>query len=312
MRLPLYSWLLGLAIAGCAVSGPSVSPPSQPAARLALQPEYRVFYDALADYGDWVLIEPWGYVFRPRVDFGVWRPYSNGFWAASDLYGWVWVSSESFGWATEHYGRWLWDDYQGWVWLPGRDWAPAWVAWRANDDWVAWAPLSPNDTPDFGATLPGGAFVFAPLRSLGTTNVSSQTVTAVKAGDAARAVRPVSTLVERNGVRFNPGPPIGEVERAAGGPVARVRIEDVIGNRAPEPARPSATASPAPDSLPSPRALRDAGDQAARDARRFTGQSAPAPPRVPIVRAFGRGDAPATPPRSKPAPASTPADTTRR
>jgi hypothetical protein len=29
-------------------------------------PEYRVFYDALVDYGDWILIEPYGWVFRPR------------------------------------------------------------------------------------------------------------------------------------------------------------------------------------------------------------------------------------------------------
>src|SRR5512138_3799115 len=99
MRLPRVLLLLLLSVGGCAVSGgPALTPPPQPAARIALRPEYRVFYDALSDYGDWVLIEPWGYVFRPRVDFGVWRPYTNGFWAASDVYGWVWVSSESFGW----------------------------------------------------------------------------------------------------------------------------------------------------------------------------------------------------------------------
>jgi hypothetical protein len=208
--------LLPFVLAGCAVNEPAaITPPAPPAARIALRPEYRVFYDALSDYGDWVLIEPWGYLFRPRVDFGVWRPYTNGFWAASDLYGWVWVSSESFGWATEHYGRWFWDDYQGWVWMPGRDWAPAWVAWQANDDWVAWAPLSPRDTPDFGPGLPGGPFVYAPLRTLGSTDVTSQVVTRDKAGEAAASLQTVQNTAVRNGVRFNLGPAIARVEKAA-------------------------------------------------------------------------------------------------
>src|SRR5262245_14441232 len=218
--------LLPLVIAGCAGNEPAaITPPAPPAARIPRRPEYRVFYDALAEYGDWVLIEPWGYVFRPRVDFGVWRPYSNGFWAASDLYGWVWVSGESFGWATEHYGRWFWDDYQGWVWLPGRDWAPAWVAWQANDDWVAWAPLSPRGTPDFDPALPGGPFVYAPLRTLGSTDVSSQLTTRAKAGNAVTTLAPVHNEVERNGVRIDLGPPIARVEKAVGAPIARVRIE---------------------------------------------------------------------------------------
>ena len=42
----------------------------------------------------------------------------------------MWISAESFGWATYHYGNWMYDRYQGWVWIPGLDWGPAWVDWQ--------------------------------------------------------------------------------------------------------------------------------------------------------------------------------------
>src|SRR5439155_7247046 len=109
----------------CAVGGVVSDAPSMPAARAALRPEFRIFYDALVDYGDWVLIEPYGFVFRPKVDFATFHPYADGFWAPSDSWGWVWISAEPFGWATYHYGNWFWDRYQGWVWSPGPNWGPA-------------------------------------------------------------------------------------------------------------------------------------------------------------------------------------------
>jgi hypothetical protein len=32
----------------------------------------------------------------------------------------------------------------GWVWVPGRVWAPAWVDWRENDEYIAWTPIPPS------------------------------------------------------------------------------------------------------------------------------------------------------------------------
>ena len=32
----------------------------------------------------------------------------------------------------------------GWFWVPGNRWAPAWVAWRQEDDYLGWAPLPPT------------------------------------------------------------------------------------------------------------------------------------------------------------------------
>jgi len=288
------------AVSGCAASSGD-HPPAMPAARVALQPEYRLFYDALVDYGDWVLIEPLGYVFRPRVDYLTWRPYTNGYWAPSDVYGWVWVSAETFGWATEHYGRWLWDDYQGWVWVPGGDWGPAWVTWQMGGPWVGWAPLSPYGDAVSGSRLPNGAYVFAPVQNLGSSNVSASLVSRDALGSAAATLTPVRNPVERNGVRFDLGPSISQVERLQARSIPRARLEDVL----PPPGAPSRTAgtggaAPA-DSivLPSPATVKSAGDDAARQTRQITGAEASAPARVPVIRPFARG-------RAAPRPRATP------
>jgi hypothetical protein len=284
--------LLFAAVSGCAASSVD-HPPAMPAARVALQPEFRLFYDALVDYGDWVLIEPYGYVFRPRVDYLTWRPYTNGYWAPSDVYGWVWVSAETFGWATEHYGRWLWDDYQGWVWVPGVDWGPAWVTWQMGGPWVGWAPLSPFGDAVSGSRLPNGSYVFAPVQNLGSSNVSTSLVSRDALGSAAATISAVRNPVERNGVRFDLGPSISQIERLQARSIPRARLEDVL----PPPGAPVRTAgaggaAPA-DSivLPSPATVKSAGDDAARQTRQITEAEASAPARVPVIRPFAGGRA---------------------
>lgn len=100
------------------------------------------FYSSLEPYGEWIEIDYDVYAWRPtRVGYN-WQPYSDGRWVwTSD--GWFWDSYEPFGWATFHYGRWYFDDYYGWLWLPGNEWAPAWVEWRYDNDYIGWAPLPP-------------------------------------------------------------------------------------------------------------------------------------------------------------------------
>src|SRR5262245_56127208 len=156
----LLAAALMTSLASCASSGFVPQTTTMPAARAALSPEYRIFYDALQDYGDWVLIEPFGFVFRPRVDFATFRPYQEGFWAPSEAWGWVWVSAEPFGWATYHYGTWFWDRFQGWVWVPGVDWGPAWVSWQIASGYAGWAPLRPGG--GVGSQIPGGSYLYAP------------------------------------------------------------------------------------------------------------------------------------------------------
>jgi hypothetical protein len=109
---------------------------------------YDVFYDRLASEGDWYQDDTYGYVFKPKIaSDDSWRPYSDGHWVWTDR-GWTWVSNESFGWATYHYGRWIRVAGTGWVWVPGNEWAPAWVSWRQTDDndYCGWAPLPPEAT----------------------------------------------------------------------------------------------------------------------------------------------------------------------
>jgi hypothetical protein len=106
---------------------------------------YDIFYDQLADDGQWYYDDTYGYVFQPAVaaDSTDWRPYSDGHWEDTDR-GWYWDSNERFGWATYHYGRWVLVDGTGWVWVPGNEWAPSWVSWRDSDDYCGWAPLPPD------------------------------------------------------------------------------------------------------------------------------------------------------------------------
>ena len=114
-----------------------------------------VFHDALAPYGNWVNHRTYGQVWYPRNVAQDWRPYTDGYWAHTNDYGWLWVSNEPWGWAPFHYGRWAWDNWYGWVWVPGRTWAPAWVFWRSGGGYAAWAPMPPNAVwqPNIGLNI---------------------------------------------------------------------------------------------------------------------------------------------------------------
>lgn len=317
-RHALLAPLLALAIAGCATAGyvPDRAP-QMPIERQALAPQYRFFYDALVDYGDWVLIEPYGYVFRPDVNFVAWRPYIEGFWAPTDIYGWVWVSSEPFGWATYHYGAWAYDRFQGWVWLPGIDWGPAWVDWRESPDYVGWAPRMPSGI-DYGS-VPGGAFVFVPAARLPSTSVATGLLTVDQLGAQGAELEPVQNTVERDGVLINRGPSLERIEKITGllprGTIADlVPAERRLSGGALRQRDTSATA--ADEDLV--RLTQRAAIEAARDAESLVEAKGIAPTRIPIVRPVGRAPgaaAPAAPaerrPARKPATKDAKRDTTR-
>jgi hypothetical protein len=299
----------------CASGGYAPQTPSMPAARAALRPEYRIFYDALQDYGDWVLIEPYGFVFHPHVDYATVRPYADGFWAPSDPWGWVWISAEPFGWATYHYGNWFWDSFQGWVWTPGVDWGPAWVNWQLAGNYAGWAALPPPGAGTGG--IPGGVYVYAPIDRLGATDLHAAVMTGEALGRAVQNPRPVENLVERDGIRFNAGPAFALVERARGGPLTRVKIEEAPGSPS-APARKEGAAPPASapgESGTAPaQATRAAANSAAREARALMERGGNAPARMPVVHVPAAK--PAEPPAAgakrpkPPSPLSAPADST--
>jgi hypothetical protein len=102
-----------------------------------------VFYSELSPYGRWIQRGSYGWVWEPTQVAVGWRPYTQGHWVDTD-YGWTWVSSEPWGWATYHYGRWTLDSEYGWLWVPGSDWGPAWVSFQEGGGYVGWAPLPPS------------------------------------------------------------------------------------------------------------------------------------------------------------------------
>jgi hypothetical protein len=106
-------------------------------------PSMADFRSGLRPYGRWFWTADYGWVWRPRHVGYRWQPYWDGRWAWTTA-GWTWVSDEPWGWATYHYGRWATIDGMGWVWLPGRVWAPAWVAWRWGGGYAGWCPLGPR------------------------------------------------------------------------------------------------------------------------------------------------------------------------
>jgi hypothetical protein len=157
------------------VTAPRPLPVAQPVAstrQVANNQTVDMFYDALDPDGDWMEVDGYGYVFQPNVAATRgWRPYTDGDWVRTD-HGWTWRSNENFGWATYHYGRWIRLNRRGWVWVPGTEWAPAWVAWRHNDDYIGWAPLPPeahspsgfNSAVDSYYDIGVSSYVFVPHR----------------------------------------------------------------------------------------------------------------------------------------------------
>ncbi|WP_461788857.1 DUF6600 domain-containing protein [Pedobacter sp.] len=104
----------------------------------------QTFYDELSPYGTWINDPEYGYVWRPDVDQGEFRPYyTNGRWVMTE-YGNTWVSNYDWGWAPFHYGRWIYNRYNRWVWIPDTTWGPAWVSWRSGGGYYGWAPLAPS------------------------------------------------------------------------------------------------------------------------------------------------------------------------
>jgi hypothetical protein len=135
----------------------------------------RLFYEELAPYGRWISTAQYGEVWQPTVAANPeWRPYTLGEWVDTEQ-GFAWVSEEPFGWACYHYGRWVLLAPQGWCWVSGTQWAPAWVAWRTNDEHVGWAPLSPDQvdlSPDYTSYLDtdlglsADTYTYIPARNL--------------------------------------------------------------------------------------------------------------------------------------------------
>jgi hypothetical protein len=100
----------------------------------------------LGNYGNWIYVVPYGYVWQPYGVALTWAPYYHGRWVWVAGFGWSWVSYEPWGWVPYHYGRWAYVSV-GWVWVPSyfTRWHPGHVVWvQIGSNW-GWCALGPFD-----------------------------------------------------------------------------------------------------------------------------------------------------------------------
>jgi hypothetical protein len=100
---------------------------------------------ALTGMGHWVTLGDVRY-FMPityvTTTVPEWKPYTHGYWAWNDAYGWTWVSYDPWGWVTEHFGVWRHHGVYGWLWLPFNDvhYEPHCISWINSAQNVGWFP----------------------------------------------------------------------------------------------------------------------------------------------------------------------------
>lgn len=181
------------------------------------------------------------FVWQPGIGFSVstgdnqpamYVPYNNGQWLNTED-GWYFKASTAPEELTSHYGRWTLDPNLGWVWLPGRVWAPAWVDWREDADYVAWAPVPP------------GTYIVNDAISVTQVNENRYTIVEKK-----RFIEPsvykyryqyvenknkimikemtkTDGVIVKNKTVINKGPEVGSIEKASGKKIEQVKIKRV-------------------------------------------------------------------------------------
>ena len=112
----------------------------------------------LDQYGQWLEVPDYGYVWTPKNVAADWAPYRNGHWAWVDPWGWTWIDDAPWGYVPSHYGRWVFVDSY-WAWAPGRViarpfYAPALVTFISGPGFsvsinaghpCGWVPLAPYE-----------------------------------------------------------------------------------------------------------------------------------------------------------------------
>ena len=198
------------------------------------------FYNNLSG-GSWIEVGDYGYCWQPDVVVSntSWRPYSDGYWAYTDL-GWTWVSYEDFGWATYHYGRWVRLSDYGWVWAPGRDedleWGPAWVSWRTGGDYVGWAPLPPARVGFHVGGFIGGHvdvdfdigpayYNFVDVRYIGEPVLRERIVDVNQNVTYINQTVNVTNITRKNKVVYNYGPDINTINTRSSRQIQRLKLE---------------------------------------------------------------------------------------
>src|SRR6266404_4737095 len=197
---------------------------------------YSTFYTKLEPHGAWLETADYGYVWQPREaeSSQSWRPYTNGRWVYTDA-GWTWISEESFGWATYHYGRWTRLRGIGWVWVPGQQWAPAWVSWRKSNDYVGWAPLPPearfdqrtgiHNWSDSYYDVGPDQYCFVASREFGASRVQQTLLPPERSVTIINQTTNVTNITYNKTTIVNEGPSYDELRAISREPIQRLRLE---------------------------------------------------------------------------------------
>lgn len=166
----------------------------------------------VSPHGDWIIVPAIGRAWRPaaRVVGRTFVPYAtHGHWTFTQD-GWVFDSDLSWGWATFHYGRWVRDVAYGWVWIPGVNWAPAWVRWRSGDGYVGWVAAAPSSFRVVAAH-----WVFVEERKFLQRDLFKHVVAPRFVAALYQRTLPSTAYVMRSGVRWDTGPAVEVISRAA-------------------------------------------------------------------------------------------------
>lgn len=127
------------------------------------EPPKKEAYKQLVGSGRWLQHPKYGSVWKPTEVGYSWQPYYQDGKFSSTKDGWQWESERSWGDEVFHHGRWTQAGPWGWVWVPDDRYAPSWVTWRANEEYVGWAPLAPgieSNDKEKAYILPSNAWVF--------------------------------------------------------------------------------------------------------------------------------------------------------
>src|SRR5262245_48763066 len=104
-----------------------------------LLPEHR---SVLEQYGTFQTHGKYGEVWVPTMTPQGWHPYAPCNWVYTK-HGWHYDDKSAWGQIVHHHGRWT-HDGTSWLWVPGKEYSPGWVVWKASQDWVGWAPTPPD------------------------------------------------------------------------------------------------------------------------------------------------------------------------
>jgi hypothetical protein len=233
--------------------------------------DYKEFYEQLSPHGEWVQVQPEEiglkpksasyksiginnsmavsnanvglvYAWKPSATLSVsngaagesneYVPYTNGQWINTDA-GWYFKAPTPVEETTSHYGRWVNSPTAGWLWVPGRVWAPAWVDWRQNDQFVSWAPLPPsqyvvNNTMN-APVINDNNYIIVEKRYFLEPEIYKYRDVYYSDGDRilASGFNPIDGIVVVNNTIVNRGPAVNIFETILGRPVELVRIQSV-------------------------------------------------------------------------------------